>query len=227
MKKPLHPKLLPIERSTNHLTERVTALTKSLYGDDKARSEEKKMNDALRAHAREQKRLEEYTAAKIEWKRIHTTELQIVLKMEVERQRKMEEKVDAFKHMLANRKRQVFLQEWHAVMKDNLQERKRLIAAAVNMENRHFNTVLLAILKGWYKAAHGPYSRKGVMERHRIRMAEERVKLEKKLKKVRTDSEAPIYLPALPCPVTFPSLTQTLFGNLLFLVHRRGGRTWD
>ena len=139
------------------------------------------MNDALRAHAREQKRHEEYVAAKIEWKKMHTAELQVVLKMEVQRQKKMEEKIESFKHMLANRKRQVFLQEWHAVMKDNLQDRKRLLAAAVDMENRHFNTILLSILKAWYKAAHGPYSRKGVMERHRVRMAEERVKLEKKL----------------------------------------------
>ena len=181
-KNPLHPKLLPIEKSTNHLTELVTSLTKSLYGDDKAKSEEKEMNDALRAHAREQKRHEEYIAARIEWKKMHSAELQIVLKMEVQRQKKMEEKIESFKHMLADRKRQVFLQEWHSVMKDNLKERKRLIAAAVDMENRHFNTVFLSILKAWHKAAHGPYSRKGVMERLRIRMAEERVKLEKVLK---------------------------------------------
>jgi len=181
-KKPLHPKLLPIEKSKNKLTELVTSLTKSLYGDDKAKSEEKEMTDALRAHAREQKRLEEYNAAKIEWKRMHTGELQVVLKMEVERQKKMEEKVEAFKNMLMNKKRQVFLQGWHGVMKENLQDRKRLLASAMDMENRHFNTVLLSILKGWYHAAHGPYSRKGVMERHRIRMTDERTKLEVKLK---------------------------------------------
>lgn len=181
-KRPPNPKLLPIEKSTQNLTNLVTSLTKSLYGDDKAKSEAKEMTDALKAHEREKKRYEEYLVARREWKRLHTVDLVLVLKMEVQRQRIMAEKIEAFRHMLANKKRQVFLREWHGVMLENLEERKRLIAASLDMENRHFNSVMRHILKLWFDVAHGPYSRKGVMERHRVRMANERIKLEKKLR---------------------------------------------
>ena len=173
---------MPIEKSSQQLSELVMSLSKSLYGDDKAKTEAKEMSDAIRAREREKKRYEEYLAAKSEWTRMHTTDFVTVLKMEVERQRIMEEKIERFKHMLSNKKRQVFLQEWYVVMKDNLQDRKALLAKAGLMEQKHFNSVMKIILRGWHEAAHGPYSRKGVLERHRKRLEETRIILEAKLK---------------------------------------------
>lgn len=126
------------------------------------------MSDAIRAHEREQKRFSEYKLAKAEWNRMHSEDFVTVLKMEVERQRIMGEKIERFKHMLSNRKRQVFLQEWYALMKENLEERKALLAKAGMMETKHFNAVMKVILRAWHEAAHGPYSRKGVLERHRV-----------------------------------------------------------
>ncbi len=180
-REPLHPKVLPIEKASKNIQMLVMNLTKSLYGNDKAKSEAKEMSDALKAAAAAKARLEAYTAAKNEWKRIHSTELIMVLKMEVDRQRILAEKIESFKHMLANRKRQVFLQEWWKVMKDNIDQRKQLIKAAMDMENRHFNSVMGRIITAWKEAAHGPWSRKGSQERHRVRMENARKALSEKL----------------------------------------------
>ena len=50
---------MPIEKSSQQLSELVMSLSKSLYGDDKAKTEAKEMSDAIRAREREKKRYEE------------------------------------------------------------------------------------------------------------------------------------------------------------------------
>ena len=179
--KPLHPRVLPIQASANQLTSLVTSLTKSLYGDDSAKSEEKKMSDALKQRDKDKRRFDEYTLAKSAWKKLKCYDFALVLKMELDRQRIMREKVAEFKAMLAKRKIQVFLREWHHEMELNLLARKETIRNALDMENRHFNSFLRVILKGWHGTAFGPYSRKGAMDRFRIRMDAAREVLAAKL----------------------------------------------
>jgi len=83
--------------------------------------------------------------------------------------------------MLDNKKTEVHLQEWHILMKENLVQRKETLRLASEMEGRHFLRVMKVMVTLWADAAHGKYSRKGSMDRHRDRMEEARVVLTKKL----------------------------------------------
>jgi hypothetical protein len=140
------------------------------------------MTEALRAHEKEKIRRERYEAARKEWKRMHAVDLVLVLEMECERQTKLEEKIEAFKKMLNDKKREVFLREWHGVMLENLEQRKETLLKAKEMEDRHFQRIMRIMVKSWFDAAHGQWSRKGSMDRHRGRMEEAREILEEKLK---------------------------------------------
>ena len=153
-----------------------------MYGDENSKTEAKQVSDALIQREKEKRRYEAYLEARSEWKKMNTESFVLVLKMELDRQRIMREKVAAFAKMLSKKKMQVFLREWHGVMQLNLLARKETISNAMAMETRHFNTYLRLILRQWYDVAHGPYSRKGAMERYRKRMDDARVILAEKLK---------------------------------------------
>ena len=179
---PLHPRVLPIQKAAGQLTTLVTDLSKSMFGDEEAVTEAKQISDALLQREKEKKRYDAYLLARGEWKRLNSEGLLMVLRMELNRQQIMREKVQVFKKMLEKRKSQVFLREWHKVMQLNLKARKSTITASLEMESRHFNRFLRLIMKEWFDVATGPYSRKGAMDRFRARMDAARVTLAEKLK---------------------------------------------
>jgi len=135
--KPLHPRVLPIQKSATQLTNLVTSLTKSMYGDEGAKTEAKQISDALIQREKEKRRYSAYMEARSEWKGMNTGQFISVLRMELDRQRILREKVEVFKKMLQNKKMQVFLQEWNAVMQLNLMARKDTIAKSMAMETRY------------------------------------------------------------------------------------------
>jgi len=93
VRQPTLPKLLPIEKAANNISSLIMDLTKSLYGDATSQSESAAMTEALRIQKKEKERYELYIEARREWKRMHGEDLVCVLRMEVERQDKMEAKV--------------------------------------------------------------------------------------------------------------------------------------
>ena len=140
------------------------------------------MTSALRQQRKEAERREVYLAARKDWKQMHSKDLVSVFRMEVLRQNNLEAKVKVFQGMLDRKLVQVFCQEWCEAMKANLEARKATLAAAAAMEKRHFQAVLKVMLVQWQEAAHGKWSRKDSMERHRRRMERARFTLQERLK---------------------------------------------